>query len=215
MYIIDEAHMLTGAAFNALLKTLEEPPPGTVFLLASNSLDRLLPTIRSEILDYSRAKLRADVIAALTVIKPVARGTLPILSNVLLVANEKSVTLTATNAEVADNMSSLGASVRETDTVARFGGDEFVVMLEDLSEDAFEAATQAKTVGEKIQHRLNQIYQLGPCEHHSTPSIGVTLYPQDGSDADVLLRQGYGIAHPFATASHLAGNLLGRLWSGA
>jgi diguanylate cyclase (GGDEF)-like protein/hemerythrin-like metal-binding protein/PAS domain S-box-containing protein len=66
--------------------------------------------------------------------------------------------------------------VREGDTVARLGGDEFVVMLEDLSEDAFEAATQAKTVGEKIRLSLNQIYQLGLHKHHSTPSIGVTLF---------------------------------------
>ncbi len=47
VYLIDEVHMLSKAAFNALLKTLEEPPPGTVFLLASNGLDRLLPTILS------------------------------------------------------------------------------------------------------------------------------------------------------------------------
>ena len=51
--------------------------------------------------------------------------------------------------------------VREGDTVARLGGDEFVVMLEDLSENALEAATQAETVGEKILVALNQPYQLG------------------------------------------------------
>jgi len=66
--------------------------------------------------------------------------------------------------------------VREGDTVARLGGDEFVVMLEDLSEDALVAATQAETVGEKIRVTLSKMYQLGPYEQHSTPSIGVTLF---------------------------------------
>lgn len=45
--VLYPAEALNNAASNALLKTLEEPPPGTVFLLASNSLDRLLPTILS------------------------------------------------------------------------------------------------------------------------------------------------------------------------
>lgn len=47
------AEALNGAAANALLKTLEEPPPGTVFLLVSNSLDRLLPTILSRCRKFS------------------------------------------------------------------------------------------------------------------------------------------------------------------
>ena len=71
---------------------------------------------------------------------------------------------------------SLSTCVREGDTVARLGGDEFVVMLEDLSENAVEAATQAKAVGEKILLALNKTYTLGSYEHHSTPSIGITLF---------------------------------------
>ena len=79
----------------------------------------------------------------------------------------------------------LATCVREGDTVARLGGDEFVVMLEDLSEQAMEAATQARSVGEKILVALNQVYLLGLCEYHSTPSIGVTLFggsPQESID---------------------------------
>jgi DNA polymerase-3 subunit gamma/tau len=45
--IIDEAHMLSKASFNALLKTLEEPPPNVVFLLATTELPKILPTIHS------------------------------------------------------------------------------------------------------------------------------------------------------------------------
>jgi len=47
VYIIDEAHMLTKEAFNALLKTLEEPPPRTVFILCTTELDKIIPTIQS------------------------------------------------------------------------------------------------------------------------------------------------------------------------
>jgi diguanylate cyclase (GGDEF)-like protein/PAS domain S-box-containing protein len=71
---------------------------------------------------------------------------------------------------------SLLTCVREGDTVARLGGDEFVVMLEDLSDNALEAATQAESVGEKLLIKLNQMYQLATDKYHSTSSIGVTLF---------------------------------------
>lgn len=47
IYIIDEVHMLTKEAFNALLKTLEEPPANVIFILATTEPEKLLPTIRS------------------------------------------------------------------------------------------------------------------------------------------------------------------------
>jgi len=78
--------------------------------------------------------------------------------------------------------------IREGDTVARLGGDEFVVMLEDLSSNPKEAATQCETVGEKIIATLNQIYQLAGHEHHSTPSIGITLF-NDINSVDELLKR--------------------------
>jgi diguanylate cyclase (GGDEF)-like protein/PAS domain S-box-containing protein len=69
--------------------------------------------------------------------------------------------------------------VREGDTVARVGGDEFVVVLKDLSQSAQEAATQAEAVAKKIMATLNQPYQLGSSAQHSTASIGVTLFGGD------------------------------------
>jgi len=76
----------------------------------------------------------------------------------------------------------LSTCIRKGDTVARLGGDEFVVMLEDLGGDPLEAATMAETVGEKMLAALNQGYMLGEQAHHSTPSIGITLFgePHEG-----------------------------------
>ncbi|MDH4378601.1 MAG: DNA polymerase III subunit gamma/tau [Vampirovibrionales bacterium] len=59
VYIIDEVHMLSTAAFNALLKTLEEPPPHVVFILATTETHKVLPTIvsRCQRFDFSRIGL--------------------------------------------------------------------------------------------------------------------------------------------------------------
>jgi diguanylate cyclase (GGDEF)-like protein/PAS domain S-box-containing protein len=70
----------------------------------------------------------------------------------------------------------LDTCIRKGDTVARLGGDEFVIMLEDLSVDPHDAANQAEAVGEKVLAALNQGYMLGQQAHHSTPSIGITLF---------------------------------------
>jgi len=79
--------------------------------------------------------------------------------------------------------------VREGDTVARLGGDEFVVLLEDLSEQDFETAAHAESIGEKILSTLNQPYQLGTHVYHSTSSIGATLINSHQSGTEELLQQ--------------------------
>ena len=83
----------------------------------------------------------------------------------------------------------LAACVRNGDTVARLGGDEFVVLLEDLSENAQEAAAQAKETGEKILAALDRPYTIAGRVRHSTPSIGVTLFVDAGDSLDELLKQ--------------------------
>ena len=66
--------------------------------------------------------------------------------------------------------------IRDGDTVAHLGSDEFVVMLEDLNENLHDAANQAEAVGEKVLAALAQDYTLASSVHHSTTSIGVTLF---------------------------------------
>ncbi len=70
----------------------------------------------------------------------------------------------------------LQGCIRESDTTARLGGDEFVVLLENLDNDEQIAATQAETVGEKIREAIAQPYLINDHEHHSTASIGITLF---------------------------------------
>lgn len=62
VYIIDEVHMMSGSAFNALLKTLEEPPPYVVFILATTEFNKLPTTIVSRCQRFDFRRIRADVI---------------------------------------------------------------------------------------------------------------------------------------------------------
>src|SRR5690554_4779312 len=59
VYIIDEVHMLSAAAFNAFLKTLEEPPKHAIFILATTEKHKIIPTIlsRCQIFDFNRIQI--------------------------------------------------------------------------------------------------------------------------------------------------------------
>ena len=79
--------------------------------------------------------------------------------------------------------------VRSIDTVARLGGDEFVVMLEELGAVEAEAAAQAEVVGKKVLGAMNKHFDLEGQAHHSSPSIGVTLYFGHQQSVDELLQR--------------------------
>ena len=70
----------------------------------------------------------------------------------------------------------LAYSIRDGDTVARLGADEFVVLAEELSADVKQAAGQAEAIGEKLMAALNQPYRLSNAEQFSTCSIGIALF---------------------------------------
>ena len=65
VYIIDEVHMLSGAAFNALLKTLEEPPSHAVFILATTEAHKIPATILSRCMRFDFRLIPTEKIAAL------------------------------------------------------------------------------------------------------------------------------------------------------
>jgi diguanylate cyclase (GGDEF)-like protein/PAS domain S-box-containing protein len=96
--------------------------------------------------------------------------------------------------EAADRLT---RCVREIDTVARFGGDEFVVMLVDLEANLSEATLQARCIAEKVRVALAQPYLLTlthepntntTVEHHCTVSVGVALLMDNKGSADDFLK---------------------------
>ncbi len=80
--------------------------------------------------------------------------------------------------------------VRESDTVARIGGDEFVIMLEELSQDALESGTFAELIGKKILDAFQEKFEIGKNSCQSTPSIGIALFSGHRKDTiDDILKQ--------------------------
>jgi diguanylate cyclase (GGDEF)-like protein/PAS domain S-box-containing protein len=92
----------------------------------------------------------------------------------------------------------LGTSVRESDTVSRFGGDEFVVVLGDLAADEAASTSQARGIAEKLRLALATPYFMTVqsegradvvIEHHCTASVGVVIFGSRNHCPDELLRQ--------------------------
>jgi len=93
----------------------------------------------------------------------------------------------------------LKTCVREVDTVARFGGDEFVVLLDELDIDETQSTSQASIVAEKICNSLSEPYQLvikntlgnieTTVEHHCSASIGVVVFINHETTQDNILKR--------------------------
>lgn len=76
----------------------------------------------------------------------------------------------------------LQVSIRKMDTAARWGGDEFVIMLESLDHEEF-----AVEIAEKIVQTMSQSFSIFGQDIFITPSIGISVFPKDGKTADGLL----------------------------
>ncbi len=83
----------------------------------------------------------------------------------------------------------LKLSVRESDTVGRFAGDEFVVVLHDLSEHAGEAGAQMQAIAEKILKSIRHPCLIEGHETVNSCSIGITLFGNHGDSVDNILQQ--------------------------
>lgn len=80
----------------------------------------------------------------------------------------------------------LRANVRQSDTVGRQGGDEFVILLDELSHEMSEAATMAQQLGEKLHEVMKKPFDLNGFEYHCKISIGISLVTKDATVEDLL-----------------------------
>lgn len=80
--------------------------------------------------------------------------------------------------------------VRETDTVARYGGDEFMIIISarDLQLRGMSTRHISRQVADKIRNSLNQTFIINDHDIHISCSIGIALYPQDGDDKHSLIK---------------------------
>ena len=83
----------------------------------------------------------------------------------------------------------LRSCVHEDDTVARQGGDEFVVVLEDLGDTPEEAAARSEEIGQRILTELREPYDIGGEPHHSSLSMGITIFSGVRESVDELLKR--------------------------
>lgn len=91
----------------------------------------------------------------------------------------------------------LNACVREMDTVSRFGGDEFIVLIGHLSTDKIQATEQTKVIVNKIHQSLSEVYLINmsadddnhTIEHHCSASIGVVVFNEDELNQNQIIER--------------------------
>ncbi len=178
VYIIDEAHMLTGPAFNALLKTLEEPPQHAVFVLATTEFEKLPPTITSRTQRFLFRKLgKKDILAKLKMIVKAEN----------ISADEDALELIAAAAEgslrdaesLLDQLSSLEDKI-DLGSAERIIGRTGFQKVERLAElilkkDAKEALAFIETVNEE---GLNLIQMTKDLIHYLRKIMTLSLNPE-------------------------------------
>ena len=152
IYVIDEVHMLSTAAFNALLKTLEEPPSHVVFVLATTEAHKVLPTIVSRTQRFDFRRVPTDVME---------HHLAQIAKTEEIEVDDAGLAVVARHAEgsvrdalsVLDQLSSLGGSVTEEDVENLLGKRG-----EDAIRDLFDAivASDVASVFQIVQQLVSQ-----------------------------------------------------------
>jgi DNA polymerase-3 subunit gamma/tau len=137
IYIIDEVHMLTTAAFNALLKTLEEPPEHVKFIFATTDVQKVLPTILSRCQRFDLRRIPAELIA----------------QHLQYISGEEHITLEPAAARAIAKGAEGGLRDAESmlDQLVAFCG-ETIAEADVLSVFGF---TAAQTVSDLCEHLLN------------------------------------------------------------
>ena len=154
VYIIDEAHQLSKPANNAFLKTLEEPPENTVFILATTEPEKMLATIRSRCMAFEFKRVPAAVIAG---------GMKDIVNEIGVQADDDALALIAGCADgsVRDALSILEQCVSRGD--ARMTRDDVLEAIGGAGDEAVAALSGAVLAGETAEAlvRFNEILIAG------------------------------------------------------
>ena len=147
VYIVDEVHMLSKAAFNAFLKTLEEPPPHVVFILATTELDKVPDTVQSRCQTFTFKKPTTTIVSAMVSKVAKAEGfTLEKASAelVALVAGGSFRDALSILQKVLTSSSDKKVSVEEVETITGAPKSELVGgVVRGLSEGNAEGALQS------------------------------------------------------------------------
>ena len=164
IYIIDEVHMLSNSAFNALLKTIEEPPEHVVFIFATTEVHKVLPTIRSRCQQFHFRLIDTDVIKNLLKDRCLER-TIRFEDDALLwIAKESAGSvrdaymlfdqiLTFSNGEITLQ------KIRENMGVIGFDriNDLAVLMADGKEKDVLETASEILSAGVSIEQLINDL----------------------------------------------------------
>lgn len=184
VWILDEAHMLTKAAANALLKTLEEPPPGLLFILATTEPERLPPTILSRCQHFRFRRLTDDQIQgklarlceeagvgaepeALALVARVADGGMRDAESLLdrLLVTGETITL-----QRAEETLGLPPRERMRALAAALAGDDLPGLLEEAAE-LYRAGFAPRTVAEQLARGLRDALHE---QLEGRPSLGLS-----------------------------------------
>ena len=154
IFIIDEVHMLTKDAFNALLKTLEEPPSHAIFILATTEPYKVLPTVLSRVQRFDFRRLTADQIV--TKLKRIGKSEkIKVPNEVLtLIAANSDGSLRDAESSLAKLISFVGSEVKVEDAQNLLGIIPF-----NLHEEFVKCLAGKKS--EEGINFINQIYESG------------------------------------------------------
>lgn len=207
IYIIDEAHMVTTAGFNALLKLVEEPPDHVRFIFATTEVDKVLPTIRSRTHNYTfrlvSAKVLADHLASVCAAEGVpadpgalalvaragagsVRDSLSILSQVISGCGPEGVTYAEAVAQLGMTD---GALLDETvDAMAAHDGAALFMVIDRV----MEAGHEPRRFATDLLERLRDLIVL----QHVPHAVEVQLIdaPEDQVAREVVQAAAFGAA---------------------
>lgn len=175
IYLIDEVHMLSTAAFNALLKTLEEPPPHVKFLFATTEAHKLPATIISRCQRFDLQPIRDDVAAA----------------HLLAIAKQEKVKLDPVAAEVIARAAEGGMRDAESmlDQVVSFCGDK-ITEADVLSIFGFASAEDvAALAGHVLEARAAEALELVAAQSAAGKDLGRLLADLVAMARDLLVAE--------------------------